>query len=170
MLVWRFKVLACLAAAALASGPAVSDNRFTGEWMPYDAFDALPKTHIAISGGELDIGFAPGEMTLPQSAYVAWAEKSAHAVATYYGRFPVKRARVLIVPVAGKGINHAKYGVAGSHQILEWRETPNIANALFSLIIYGQIQKEKVKAPVGTVGSRIRRCLAKLKDDLGHDE
>jgi RNA polymerase sigma-70 factor (ECF subfamily) len=27
---------------------------------------------------------------------------------------------------------------------------------------------ERVNAPAGTVKSRIRRCLAKLKDDLGH--
>jgi hypothetical protein len=35
---------------------------------------------------------------------MAWLGKSAEAVATYYGRFPVSSVRVLIVPVAGSGI------------------------------------------------------------------
>ncbi|QBB72661.1 hypothetical protein ELE36_10895 [Pseudolysobacter antarcticus] len=72
--------------------------------MPYNAFDKLPKTDIAVNGATLHIGFAPGELSLPQATVLAWIAHSAKAVTTYYGKFPVSSARILIVPVDGKGM------------------------------------------------------------------
>jgi len=39
---------------------------YMGERMPYDAFDALPKTQIEVGGGKLDVAFAPGAFALPK--------------------------------------------------------------------------------------------------------
>jgi len=61
-------LLQALVLGALASAPAYAQSEFAGERFPYRAFDRLPKTTIAIGGGTLDVGFAPGAFTLPRSA------------------------------------------------------------------------------------------------------
>ena len=61
-----------------------------GNRMPYDAFEKLPKTDLEISGGIIHVAFAPGEIALPNEKVLDWVRTSAKAVATYYGRFPVK--------------------------------------------------------------------------------
>ena len=50
----------------------------------------------------IQIDFAPGALDLPQQQVISWITNAAHAVATYYGRFPVARARVLVSPVSGE--------------------------------------------------------------------
>lgn len=63
---------------------------------------------LEIAGSTLDIGFAPGELDLPQSKVLDWISRSAHAVAGYYGRFPVRHAQITIIPVAGSGVQSGK--------------------------------------------------------------
>jgi hypothetical protein len=72
-----------------------------GDRMPYDAFDKLPKTDIDVSGGVIHVGFAPGDIALPKDRILDWVKTSARAVSTYYGRFPVRSLRLLLVPVDG---------------------------------------------------------------------
>jgi hypothetical protein len=72
-----------------------------GDRMPYDAFDKLAKTDIEVLGGVVHVGFAPGEFALPKEKILDWVRTSARAVATYYGHFPVKSLRLLLVPVDG---------------------------------------------------------------------
>jgi hypothetical protein len=54
---------------------------------------------LKIGGGTLQIDFAAGAMDLSQDALFEHVRSAASAITTYYGRFPVERARVLIVPV-----------------------------------------------------------------------
>ena len=82
-------------------------NPYMGSRMPYDAFDALPKTEVPVEGAVLDVAFAPGELALENSDVLDWLRKSAAAVSVYYGKFPVPRTRVLIVPVPGRGVRSA---------------------------------------------------------------
>ena len=86
------------------SPSACAEDFYTGRTMPYAAFDRLTATPVTVAGGTLNIGFAPGSFTLPHERILAWLTKSAEAVATYYGRFPVPEARILIVPTAGAGV------------------------------------------------------------------
>ncbi len=72
-----------------------------GQGFPYGAFDKLSATDIAVEGGMIHLAFAPGRIELPKQTIVAWVKRSAKAITTYYGRFPVKSARVLIVPSPG---------------------------------------------------------------------
>lgn len=116
-------MLAPLVAVALAgAGPAVVaaplDRRappsvalaqdiaesYLGDRMPYAAFDRLPAARVALPGGDLDVGIAPGALDLPHAEIVAWAARSAAAVAGYYGRFPARRVRLLIVPGDGRRV------------------------------------------------------------------
>jgi hypothetical protein len=101
------KALACGFAAVALVGVAFSASVgaqspfMAGEGMPYAAFDALPKTDVRMKGGVIHVGFAPGELALPRDAVLDWIAKSARAISIYYGRFPVRSARLLIVPVPG---------------------------------------------------------------------
>jgi len=72
-----------------------------GDRMPYDAFDKLAKADLDVPGGVVHAGFAPGELALPKDKVLNWVRASAKAVAIYYGRFPVKSLRLLLVPVDG---------------------------------------------------------------------
>lgn len=53
---------------------------------------------FTIGGSTIQVDFAPGALDLPASDILQWVKNAATAVATYYGRFPVPRDRVLIVP------------------------------------------------------------------------
>jgi len=51
-----------------------------------------------IAGSAIQVDFAPGSLDLSTPQVLQWVENAATAVATYYGRFPVPRDRILIVP------------------------------------------------------------------------
>jgi hypothetical protein len=99
----------------LACSPARAQSEFTGQRFPYSAFDRLPTTPITVGGGTLKIAFAPGRLTLPRSAFIAWLTRSATAVSTYFGKFPVSLVRILIVPTSGHGAQNSQaFGIRGA--------------------------------------------------------
>jgi hypothetical protein len=57
---------------------------------------------MTIRGSVIDVNFAPGALEAPLAAVHNWISASACAVTTYYGRFPVRRLHLLIVPVEGQ--------------------------------------------------------------------
>ncbi len=95
-------ITAALAACAAILASAFAQSEFLrGERMPYEAFDKLPKTDVDVAGGVIHLGLAPGEFALPREKILDWVKTSSRAVSTYYGRFPVKSLRLLLVPVDG---------------------------------------------------------------------
>ncbi len=66
------------------------------------ASSAMPGFRMTIGGSVIDVDFAPGVLETPLAAVHQWISASACAVTTYYGRFPVKRLHLLIVPVEGQ--------------------------------------------------------------------
>jgi hypothetical protein len=54
---------------------------------------------IHVGGASIQIDFAPGDLDLPKTDVIQWIETAASAVSHYYGKFPVARARVLVVPI-----------------------------------------------------------------------
>lgn len=62
-------------------------------------------TRLAISGGTIDVEFAPGNTDADRGRILDWVQSSARAVTAYYGRFPASSTRLLIVPKAGDGIS-----------------------------------------------------------------
>jgi hypothetical protein len=54
---------------------------------------------IQVGAAVLQIDFADGPLDLPRSAIVARIATAASAVASYYGRFPVSSARILVIPI-----------------------------------------------------------------------
>jgi hypothetical protein len=57
---------------------------------------------LAVGGATIQIDFAEGSLDLPRSQFVEHIQNAAHAVTIYYGRFPVPRARILVIPVTGR--------------------------------------------------------------------
>ncbi|MES2752416.1 MAG: hypothetical protein V4661_13690 [Pseudomonadota bacterium] len=104
---YSFRALAALVAVAVLVTGALTlrtsaQSEFLGgQGMPYQAFDRLPSTDIDVTGGVIRLAFAPGRLALPKATIVEWVTRSAKAITTYYGRFPVKSVRLLIVPVDG---------------------------------------------------------------------
>ena len=105
-----FRRIASAAVVALAllgldASRAEAQSELRGDRMPYDAFDKLPKTDIDVPGGVVHVAFAPGDIALPRDRILDFVRTSAKAVSTYYGRFPVKAVKLLIVPVDGPRVH-----------------------------------------------------------------
>jgi hypothetical protein len=61
----------------------------------------LASSHqIAVGGATIQVDFAQGALDLPASDILPWVQRASKAVVAYYGKFPLARARVLILPVA----------------------------------------------------------------------
>jgi hypothetical protein len=59
---------------------------------------------LETGGATLEVQFAPGFDPALRDEARAWVQRSAGAVAAYFGRFPVPRAELLLVPVKGAGV------------------------------------------------------------------
>lgn len=88
---------AVVLAGTLASAQGWSHHHFGPPW---DAPVASSQS-FRIGGATLEVDFAPGPLDLPHAQTIAWVERAATAVATYYSRYPVPRDRILIRPVPG---------------------------------------------------------------------
>ncbi len=87
---------------ALLSALFVSSVSRRAAGQPDQGFEIATSRSIHIGGAEIQVDFASGEMDLPIDTVFAHVQSAASAVTTYFGRFPVARARVLIIPVPGK--------------------------------------------------------------------
>jgi hypothetical protein len=69
---------------------------------------------LIITGSKLDVTIESGEMKLSQTELLHWSQSAAEAVATYYGRYPVPRMQLHIIPVDGSGVRHGQtFGYGG---------------------------------------------------------
>ncbi len=64
--------------------------------------DTLQPAQVTAGGGTIEITFAPGKLDAARDTVLAWISNAAHAVAEYFGRFPVQQARVLVRPAEGR--------------------------------------------------------------------
>jgi hypothetical protein len=72
---------------------------------PPEPNDIPPDVHLLeVAGAALELQFAPGLSSTTRALAQAWVRRSAAAVAGYFGRFPVPKVEVLIVPEAGAGV------------------------------------------------------------------
>jgi hypothetical protein len=105
-------VLVALSSAAVADSPGAFSER---RGMPYEAFAELPISGLEVGGGAIEVAVAPGPLDLPLQPLLDWIAASARAVTAYYGRFPVARVRVLVIPASGRGIRSGTtYGYRGA--------------------------------------------------------
>ena len=72
---------------------------------PYAAFGSLARRTLTLAGGSIEIALAPGRPARVASAAIdAWIDRSARAMAGYYGRFPIPRAAILVKIEEGSGV------------------------------------------------------------------
>src|SRR5262245_57191240 len=100
----RVALCACTLLGCLFPGSPPAADELVGGSFPYRQFDALPATRIDVGGGTLQVAFGPGALELSRETILDWVTRSVRAVASYYGRLPDSHARLLIVPIDGKGV------------------------------------------------------------------
>jgi hypothetical protein len=107
----RRACLAGLAAGWLPGLPGVASAQPATS--AAESVDAEPRTEaMSIGRARLELQFAPGFGDELQAEARAWVQRSAQAVARYFGSFPVPQAELLLVPVDGAGVRGgATYGV-----------------------------------------------------------
>ncbi|WP_213806667.1 hypothetical protein [Granulicella sp. dw_53] len=78
--------------------------------------DVHRKPHVAftrtltVGTSTLQVDFADGLLDLPRTAITDRIQQAVHAVSLYYGRFPVSRARILILPTANRDLHGTTWG------------------------------------------------------------
>ena len=80
--------------------PAVAQEGQHGP--PWANVDIASSHPMHFGQSVLQVDFAKGSFDLPQEAILEHIHAAASAIVAYYGRFPVGRARMLIVPVADR--------------------------------------------------------------------
>jgi hypothetical protein len=63
---------------------------------------------LLIGGSKIDVTIESGEMKVSQAELLHWVQSAAEAVATYYGRYPMPRVQLRIIPVDGSGVRNGQ--------------------------------------------------------------
>jgi hypothetical protein len=84
--------------ALLASAPA-QDGPHGPPWANVDVASSHP---MHFGNSVLQVDLAAGALDLPADTVLDHVHKAASAIVAYYGRLPIPRDRMLIVPVAGR--------------------------------------------------------------------
>jgi len=103
-----FLPLAAFAAAAGATSPGAASP---GAARPVAAAESYTRKTLSFPGGQIDlsietVGGAPATATHVE----AWVRRAANAVTGFYGGFPVRRVRVVVRRIPGRGIHGTAFG------------------------------------------------------------
>ena len=69
------------------------------------AAPALATDRVEAGNGTISVEIARPAPELDRGALLAWVRGAADAVSAFYGRFPVTELRLVVVPVAGRGVS-----------------------------------------------------------------
>jgi hypothetical protein len=100
-LTYPFLACALLAACAYPVTGILAAAQRPGHHAPWDSPVSWSRK-IHTGGAVIRLDVASGPLDLNRAQVTAWVQTAARAVTEYYGRFPVPRARVLVVPVADR--------------------------------------------------------------------
>jgi len=75
---------------------------------PYSAFGPFRVRALPVSGGTIDLAIGPGTLAVTDDDLARWVSSSARAVSSYYGRFPMRNALVLLVASRGRWVGHGR--------------------------------------------------------------
>ncbi len=87
---------------------------------PYSAFGPFTTEHVKVEGGEVEVAILPGEIGPDRAAIVRWVERAAGDIAAYYGRYPVPRALVIVIPGGRRAIGFGTTMGNGGASIMIW--------------------------------------------------
>lgn len=94
----RIFALFFLVIFAFCESPAAIGQQTNQHHAPWESTVAWSET-IHQGGAAIQLDVAPGSLDLRHDQVLQWVQTAARAVFEYYGRFPVPRARVLVIPV-----------------------------------------------------------------------
>lgn len=77
-------------------------NGIQSEFPRRPAVPIASSQSLSVGQATLQVDFAEGPFDLAKSQIAHRIQVAANAVVVYYGRFPVPRVRILVIPVAGK--------------------------------------------------------------------
>jgi predicted metalloprotease with PDZ domain len=87
---------------------------------PYSAFGPFETASIRVTGGEVEVAVLPGESVLDRPGLLAWVERAAGDVAGYYGRFPLPRMLVILIPGGRRAVGFGTTMGNGGGSIMIW--------------------------------------------------
>jgi predicted metalloprotease with PDZ domain len=123
---YRFRV-SLPAGVSFATGvfPADGDGAYeaTTEDLaqaPYSAFGPLDHLRVDAPGAVVDVAMAAGGVSIPKQDVLDWVERSARAVAGYYGAFPLPRAQVIVLPGGRRPVGFGTTLGNGGASIIVW--------------------------------------------------
>jgi hypothetical protein len=78
---------------------------------------AAETAKLEVADGKIEVVFTPSDYTLSRDSILAWIRRSATAVSTYYGRFPVHRYRITIFAAPDRHgvMSGTTWGFGGTH-------------------------------------------------------
>lgn len=93
----------------------------------YAAFGDFTQTIIEEGEARIYLEVPRDRLNVDPAAMRAWVERAVHGVAGYFGRFPLPRATILVIPVAGARIlfGSALGNGGAAIQVLVGRDTPD---------------------------------------------
>lgn len=71
---------------------------------PYSAFGPLRVRIVEEGGGLLQLAIAPGRLARSDDELADWTKSSARAVSTYFAKFPMPEALVIVAPARGRWV------------------------------------------------------------------
>jgi hypothetical protein len=121
----RFRV-ACPQGSAFVTGvfrsphePGAWDISIDDLWTsPYSAFGPLRVRPITVNGGVIQLAIGPGQTAVNEEDLARWVASSATAVSTYYGRFPMPDALVLLIVSRGAWVGSGRTLSGGGGTVL----------------------------------------------------
>jgi len=87
---------------------------------PYSAFGPFATERIRVEGGQIEVAVLPGATGVSREAIVEWAARAGGDVAAYYGRLPVPRILVIVIPGGRRAIGYGTTMGNGGASIMIW--------------------------------------------------
>jgi hypothetical protein len=92
-------------AMAMVSRRSTAADRYPDGESLYAALREQPHTTLSTCGGDIAVVFADGAPGLDREPVMEWIRRSAWAVSTYFGQFPVHRVGLLVIADEGARIS-----------------------------------------------------------------
>ena len=89
------------------------------ELAPYSVFGALRTRAIDTGDAHLVLATLPGKLAMDDAAIDHWVTLAARAVSGFYGRFPVRRALLILVPSNGDDVSGKTLASGGASILLD---------------------------------------------------
>lgn len=87
---------------------------------PWSGFSDFQVFRDPLGGAEVETAIAPGALKLTPEQVRAWVRRSAAIVSGFYGKFPVARVAVMVLPGPGDGVGFGTAMGNGGAAVLVW--------------------------------------------------